>query len=269
MCRRIDSLAEVRECFSALVVDVWGVICDGVQADETAKKALVDFRNKGPVILLSNTARSETGLARFLSDLNIGPECYDRIVTAGQTCLDHMRTRALVNSPVFHIGSSADLRLFAGSVELTVTQRIEEAAAILCTGLVDENGDFSLEQKLLEEARSSGIELLCANPDFEVRVGSRIVPCAGRIASEYEAMGGTVHSFGKPHEAVYDHCKVLLGDAGHTEGPEKVLAIGDTLATDIVGAHGAGFSSLFITNGEASPFSSATVAPSYYATRLA
>ncbi|WP_298817997.1 TIGR01459 family HAD-type hydrolase [uncultured Roseibium sp.] len=269
MCRQIDSLSEICEHFSALVVDVWGVLCDGFRAYEPATEALADFRNKGPVILLSNTARSETGLAQFLSDMNIGPSCYDRIVTAGQTCLSYMQADALVDSPVFHMGCPKDLHLFAENAGLTLAQEVQNAAAILCTGPIDEEGDLSAERALLHRARTTGIEFLCANPDLQVRVGSRIVPCAGRIAAEYEAMGGTVRYFGKPHEAVYDYCKALLGDAGVNDGPEKVLAIGDTLATDIAGAHGAGFSSLFISNGETGLFSIGSVSPMYYMTRLA
>ena len=269
MSREINSLSEIGEHFSALVVDVWGVLCDGVRAYEPAMNALVDYRNKGPVILLSNTARSETGLSQFLSGMNIGPACYDRIVTAGQTCLSHMQTDALTDSPVFHMGCPADLRLFAGNARLTLAPEVEGAAAILCTGLIDEDGGFSAERALLRRARLAGIELLCANPDLQVQVGNWTVPCAGQIAAEYEAMGGTVRYFGKPHQAVYDHCKALLEGAGFKDCPEMVLAIGDTLSTDIAGARSAGFSSLFVSNGASGPFSIGSVSPSFHIARLA
>ena len=47
---------------------------------------------------------------------------------------------------------------------------------------------------------------------------------------------------GKPYRSVYDSCLGLLGIADR----DRILAIGDSLRTDIAGAAGAGIPSLFI-----------------------
>ncbi len=268
MSRKIDALSEIEERFSALVVDVWGVLCDGTKAHLPARQALVDFRRRGPVVLLSNTARSEADLARFLAGMGIGTDCYDRIATAGQTCFAHMQLNGLLECPVFHIGCPADLGQFAGNSRLELTHDVQNAAAILCTGLTNERGDFSQEKAYLRAARSAGLELLCANPDLQVQIGEQNVPCAGRIAAIYESMGGKVSYFGKPHPTVYVCCKELMREAGVDAETADILAIGDTIATDVAGAHCAGFKSLFVSNGAGVPDFPEETNPTYWIDRL-
>jgi ribonucleotide monophosphatase NagD (HAD superfamily) len=72
--------------------------------------------------------------------------------------------------------------------------------------------------------------------------GGRPALCAGAIAERYEAMGGRVRWHGKPHRSVYDCVLGLLGVADRG----RILAIGDSLRTDIAGADAAGIPSLFI-----------------------
>ena len=50
---------------------------------------------------------------------------------------------------------------------------------------------------------------------------------------------------GKPFRSVYDTCLGLLGIADRS----RILAVGDSLRTDIAGAAGAGIDSLLIAGG--------------------
>ena len=59
-------------------------------------------------------------------------------------------------------------------------------------------------------------------------------------------MGGRVRWHGKPHPSVYDSCLGLLGIADRS----RILAIGDSLRTDIAGAAKAGIDSLLIAGGD-------------------
>ena len=58
-------------------------------------------------------------------------------------------------------------------------------------------------------------------------------------------MGGDVLYYGKPHKPIYDICLYQLGNPSI----EKVLAIGDSLATDISGAVGVGIDSILVVGG--------------------
>ena len=74
--------------------------------------------------------------------------------------------------------------------------------------------------------------MVCANPDLVVMHGARLALCAGALAQWYEEMGGQVRWHGKPYRSVYDSCTALLGIADQP----RILAVGDSLRTDIAGA---------------------------------
>ena len=85
--------------------------------------------------------------------------------------------------------------------------------------------------------------MICANPDVIVQRGGRLLYCAGALARAYEAIGGEVVYYGKPHLPIY---KVALEAAG---SPKRPLVIGDGLETDISGANLLGIDALFIADG--------------------
>ena len=69
--------------------------------------------------------------------------------------------------------------------------------------------------------------------------------CAGALADEYEAMGGAVTWYGKPYAPIYEHALRLAGNPAVGE----VLAVGDGLQTDILGAARMGFDAIYVTGG--------------------
>ena len=87
--------------------------------------------------------------------------------------------------------------------------------------------------------------MVCANPDLEVIRGGRRIICAGALAKRYEELGGDVLYYGKPYRPIYDSCLHLIGDPD----PARVLAIGDSLRTDIAGAVGMGMASILVLGG--------------------
>jgi ribonucleotide monophosphatase NagD (HAD superfamily) len=131
---------------------------------------------------------------------------------------------------------------------LSETSRIEvhtpEAANfILNTGFDTWGGAAALMDKL-KICASRRLPMICANPDFNVHIGRQLVICAGTIACWYERLGGYVHYHGKPHAPIYRRALELLG---LYRG--EVLAIGDSLRTDVLGARSAGLDVVLIANG--------------------
>jgi ribonucleotide monophosphatase NagD (HAD superfamily) len=92
-----------------------------------------------------------------------------------------------------------------------------------------------------------GVPMICANPDLHVTLpdGTR-GHMPGLLAEAYEAMGGHVVFFGKPHKQGFDECLALLPEA---TDPARVLHVGDSLAHDVAGANRAGLDSLFVAAG--------------------
>ena len=85
----------------------------------------------------------------------------------------------------------------------------------------------------------------CLNPDRVVIRGGVPEACAGALADLYEGMDGLVEWYGKPHGTIYRHALHLAGDPS----PSAVLAIGDSLQTDVLGAARMGFDCVFVAGG--------------------
>ena len=90
-----------------------------------------------------------------------------------------------------------------------------------------------------------GVRMHCLNPDRVVIHGGKVVYCAGALADIYLELGGQVEWYGKPFPAIYSFALSLVGNPPSTE----VLAIGDGLQTDILGAARMGFDAVFVTGG--------------------
>ncbi len=125
---------------------------------------------------------------------------------------------------------------------------LNEASFLAISGLNRDDETPQAYAGILAQARERGLELLCANPDIVVRVGERLIWCAGAIARDYAALGGRVVMAGKPYAPIYHLARqelaafALLGDA-------RVLCIGDGIGTDVQGAAAQGLDCLFIASG--------------------
>jgi HAD superfamily hydrolase (TIGR01459 family) len=99
-------------------------------------------------------------------------------------------------------------------------------------------------------ARERKLTLVCANPDIVVERGDRLIYCAGAIAELYLELGGEVIFYGKPHRPIYERAMALAAERrGREVALSQVLAIGDSVRTDLAGAHGFGIDCLFVTRG--------------------
>lgn len=248
--QHINRLRDLPDSYDAFVVDVWGVICDGVDNFPIAVDALRRMREIGPVALVSNTARRADALAQFLANLQIDENCYDVIVTAGDICHRALLRADWSDDPlrsnkIQYIGPTRDRAILTGT-GLCDAEAGDEASAILCTGMNPELTDISAHSFLLSAAVECDLPFLCANPDKYVHIGNKLCPCAGALADFYKTLGGKVRHFGKPEPAIYAACLEHLRLLNKAIVPDRVLAIGDGLATDIAGANGIGMPSVLV-----------------------
>ena len=240
----ISGLAEIAASHDALICDVWGVVHDGHRHHPAAADALYRFKQEyGPVVLLTNAPRVPAEVAAQCAAYGLPPDCYDTIVSSGGAARDELARRSAARTlPLHYIGPGRDLTMIEG-LDIKRTG-IAEADVALAIGLRDDMtetvADYADE---LAAMKGRGLTMLCANPDLVVHRGTRLVYCAGSLAQAYEALGGAVIYYGKPHLPVY---QAALAAAGH---PKRPLAVGDGLLTDIKGANAAGLEVLFIADG--------------------
>jgi HAD superfamily hydrolase (TIGR01459 family) len=98
--------------------------------------------------------------------------------------------------------------------------------------------------------RERGLAMVCANPDIVVERGDKLVYCAGAIADLYAAAGGNVLYAGKPYRPIYEQALALARSLrGRAAEQPRLLAIGDSVRTDLKGAAAFGIDCLFVTGG--------------------
>ncbi len=250
MIPRIAGLAEIAAGYDGFIVDLWGVVHDGVRPYPAALEALARLAPR-PVLLLSNAPRRAASAQAMLRRMGVADGLYTAILTSGEATWFALRDRtdpwfARLGRRVYHLGPQRDRNVLEG-LDLTITARPEQADFVVNTGPDDDMNDPGTLETFVPELDSclaAGLPMICANPDLVVmRDGVRIL-CAGSLANHYAAAGGDVVSLGKPAPAIYVRALEILALP-----PGRVLAIGDSLHTDIGGAAAAGIDSLWVLGG--------------------
>jgi HAD superfamily hydrolase (TIGR01459 family) len=241
----IERFAPLARDYDVLLCDVWGVVHNGIAAFPQACDALARFRaDHGTVILITNAPRAGESVLRILDRLGVPHDAYDGIMSSGDV------TRSVVDAGlrqrVFHLGPPRDLSIFAG-LDVTFAPA-ETADYVVCSGLFDDTVETPENyRELLAAMRARALFMVCANPDIVVERGDELVYCAGALADAYAALGGKVLYCGKPYAPI---CEAALGKAAVLRGGavprHRVLAIGDSVRTDLKGAASFGVDCLFV-----------------------
>jgi HAD superfamily hydrolase (TIGR01459 family) len=244
----ISKFSELAPDYDALLCDVWGVIHNGLAAFPHACDALTRMRARGGVvILITNAPRPSEQVARQLERLHVPREAYDAIVSSGDL------TRGVVEErhgqSLYHLGPERDRSIFSGlDVHFAPP---ENANYVVCTGLEDDEVETPDDYRArLESMLARKLFMVCGNPDVVVERGPALVYCAGAIADLYATMGGEVLYAGKPYRPIYDLALAkAAAAAGRKIAPGRVIAVGDSVRTDLKGARTAGVDFLFVTSG--------------------
>jgi HAD superfamily hydrolase (TIGR01459 family) len=246
--RFVEQLRDLVEGVEVILSDIWGVVHNGLEAFPEACEALHTYRSRGgTVILITNAPRPADSVQRQLRKFGVADETYDSIVTSGDL------TRHFVaghpDRKVFWLGPEKHDSIHRGLSP--VMTPLEQADYIICTGPFDDETESAEDYRaMMQQARERKLMMICANPDIVVERGDRLVYCAGAIAELYRELGGEVIFYGKPHRPIYERAMELAAERrGSAIELNRVLAIGDSVRTDLTGAHGFGIDCLFMTRG--------------------
>jgi len=246
--RFVERLSELVDGVEVILSDIWGVVHNGLEAFPEACEALHTFRQRGgTVILITNAPRPADSVQRQLRKLGVADETYDAIVSSGD--LTRLFVADHPGKKMFWLGPERDNSIYRGLDP--VISPLEEADYIVCTGLFDDETESAEDYRaMMLQARERKLPLICANPDIVVERGDRLIYCAGAIAELYRELGGEVIFYGKPHRPIYERAMALAAEhRGHAAPLDRVLAIGDSVRTDLTGALGFGIDCLFVTRG--------------------
>ncbi len=247
----LTQFRSLAERYDGFILDLWGVIHDGVTPYPGAVECLEHIKALGkPAVLLSNAPRRASFAQRALRHMGVGDELYSGIMTSGEAAHLALAHRsdpwfAALGTKVFHLGPARDRNVIDG-LDVVRVETPAEAEFVLNTGPDDLAASAEPEEfdAVLTECLAAGLPMICANPDLEVIRGGVRVICAGLLTQRYEAMGGVACWLGKPDPAIYAPVLAML------DVPQsRVLAVGDALRTDIAGAQAVGIDSCWVLGG--------------------
>jgi len=246
--RFVEHLRELVAGVDIVLSDIWGVVHNGLESFPDACTALHTFRARGgTVILITNAPRPADSVQRQLRKLGVADDVYDAIVSSGDLTRNFIMGR--LGQSMYWIGPERD-----NSIHRDLDAKfapLAEADYIVCTGPFDDEVETAEDyREMLMQALSRKLTLVCANPDIIVERGDRLIYCAGAIAELYRQLGGDVVFYGKPHRPIYDQAIALArAKTGNDTPLDRVLAIGDSVRTDLAGAKAFGIDCLFVTRG--------------------
>ncbi|MBR0873892.1 TIGR01459 family HAD-type hydrolase [Bradyrhizobium tropiciagri] len=246
--RFVERLRDLVGDVDVVLSDIWGVVHNGLESFPEACEALHTFRRQGgTVILITNAPRPADSVQRQLRKLNVADETYDAIVSSGDLTRHFVADHP--GQKIYWLGPERDSSIHRGLDASLVP--LEQADYIICTGLFDDETESAEDyRETLMKALERKLTLVCANPDIVVERGDRLIYCAGAVAELYRELGGEVIFYGKPHRPIYERAMALATERrGRPVERSRVLAIGDSVRTDLAGAHGFGIDLLFVTRG--------------------
>ena len=248
--RPIAGIRELAPDYDGFILDLWGVVHDGTAPFPGVLDCMRRLLDAGKrLVLLSNAPRRADDVVRRIAALGVPAGLYNGVMSSGEEAWLHLWRRdepfyAALGRRCLQIGSDRDLEMRDG-LDLDFVDTPERADFILNTGPAEWDDTIETYAPMLHAALDRGLPMVCANPDLVVIHGGKPALCAGALAEEYERLGGRVRWHGKPHPSVYDSCLGLLDITDR----RRILAIGDSLRTDIAGAANAGIDSLLIAGG--------------------
>ena len=226
--------------YSVILCDIWGVVHDGVRLYPNAAERLREWRGQGrKVILITNAPRTSEAVEAQLDRIGLPRSCWDGVSTSGEAGIAVIKT---LHHPTGFLGTRQDRQILE---EHGLTFVEDGFTDIAVTGLDDSRDHVEEYRTQLEEWAERDVLFHCFNPDRVVVRGGVPEPCAGALADVYEGLGGRVEWYGKPHPAIYDYAMGLAGNPPH----DAVLAVGDALVTDMLGAASQGYDAVFVQGG--------------------
>jgi HAD superfamily hydrolase (TIGR01459 family) len=249
--RFLTGFSQIASEYDGFVLDLWGVIHDGVNAFPHAVDCLTQLRDAGrKTLLLSNVPRPNDAVRAMMRRMGIEDALYTDILTSGEAVRRALQSPpdpwwSALGSRVYHLGPERDRPVLEG-LALTTVATPAEADFVLNTGPDDHRNpsDMNEFEPTLQDCANHRLPMICGNPDLVVIRGGVRVLCAGSLAVRYQELGGDVRSLGKPDPAVYEPVLAQLAMPKH-----RVLAVGDSLRTDIAGATSAGLASCWVLDG--------------------
>lgn len=250
------SLLDVLPAYRAVFFDAYGVLRDarGPMPDASAVFEALKARSVPFWVVTNDASRTPESLAQAYGG-HVPPT---HMVSSGLLASAYLR-RCYPGATVGVLGppASADLIARAGCQPLAFGDTAD-LDPLDVVALMDEAG-FSWERELTRLVnlcrRRPDLEVLVPNPDVVYPAGDgRVGLAAGALSAILErATGRAPRSFGKPAVEIFQRALTLAQDKLSDLQPSQILMVGDTPATDLVGARAVGLDTALTLWGNTPP----------------
>jgi len=238
--------------YDVFLFDIWGVITDGEMPYEGVTDIINKIMEEKKVFFVSNAPRTSLSIYEKIKKwkINVSPEM---IITSGEIARRMINESEgnfnIIDPVIYHLGHDRNNNIMSGMTH-NVTTNIHEANIMLMTYYRDEGENLEELNDLLKNAAKLNIINICANPDIIAPNLGKSRYCSGYFAAKLEEYGGSVVYTGKPHNEIFEYVISKL----YAIPKNRILMIGDTFHTDILGANRIGIDSALVLTGNAKIF---------------
>ena len=254
MSKIIESITDIVSLYDVFILDQWGVMHDGYKGYDHAINSVEKLiKENKKLIIISNSSKRKTSSISRLKSLGFDKNHFIEVMTSGEmiwqeifTSIDNYGNNIKNCFHIYNSSKEDGLEFRNGLEKFNFVSNISEANFILaCTPF--ENTEPIDYIPILKDAVDINLVMFCANPDFVTieKNNDKNIYCMGTIADLYEHMGGRVVILGKPSKEIYKVSCKKIEDLNKS----KILAIGDSLDHDILGANNFNIDSVLISSG--------------------
>ena len=135
----VTGMREVAPDYDGFILDLWGVVHDGVAPMPGALECLRALMERGKrTVLLSNAPRRADDVVRRIAEIGVPEDLYHHVMSSGEEAWLHLYRRddpfyAALGRRCLHIGSERDMEIREG-LGLEFVETAEKAQFILNTG---------------------------------------------------------------------------------------------------------------------------------------
>lgn len=243
----MSALAEIHAGF---IIDQWGVLHDGVRPYPGAVECLQRLRaGEKRVVILSNSGRCEADNISLMESMGFERGLFTRLISAGEDAREAIAARAgefhgRLGRRCYAFTQDDDREVLDG-LPVDIVDQVDAADFLIVLRMDSGRRSLADYEAELRAGIARGLPMICANPDLSRVSLQGLLDGPGVLARRYQELGGTVFYHGKPHPAIYRSCLRALGEPP----AHRVLAIGDSIEHDVLGAARAGTHSAFIAGG--------------------
>ena len=110
--RELNHLSEVFDTYDTFVIDLWGVMHNGIQLNIKAIEAVDQLiKNSKKIVFLSNAPRPSAKVIDFLLKMKMDRKYLSNVVTSGEAAM-HAINENKFGKTFFHLGPPRDISIF-------------------------------------------------------------------------------------------------------------------------------------------------------------